>query len=104
MFPNISDDILKLLDETYPLQRQFINNPNTTIQDINKEWPYLFLEDIIYWHYNKLMPYNNKRFEDMFSSKMNKILQFGKNKKYIEYLNNNCKIFGGRHTCSHCRC
>ncbi|KAI4459143.1 hypothetical protein MML48_6g00001703 [Holotrichia oblita] len=83
MYLEFNAETRKLLDETYSLQRYFINKPSTTVEDIRKEWPILFIKEAICWHYNKLMNQDIGQLETVFLSKLDKFMQFALKKKYI---------------------
>lgn len=83
-FVELHDSVKYLLTDTYSLQRLFINNPDPPcIQDIKREWPILLQEDVIYWHYETLMGHSIHTFSTIFQTKVEKILKFGINKKYM---------------------
>lgn len=86
------DEFFTILEKTYGMQRQFINNPQApTIHEVLKEWPLIFKKKVIRWHYEKLMGHKiNTLFENLLA-KENKILKYAtqKNIKYTTQENMN---------------
>lgn len=82
---NNHEHIFKLLDETFAIQRLFLNNQEMppTLQDIRKEWPVLLIKEVLVWHYKKLMGQDLDEVFSKFYLKVNKIIAFGIQKKYI---------------------
>lgn len=48
------------MKETYPLQRKDINS-NNLISDLQKEWPYLFLQPSMFQHFSKLVSMDSNK-------------------------------------------
>lgn len=84
-FEQFSEEVLVMLDATYPIQRMFLNdmdNPPTII-DIKENWPILLSQNGIYWHYQKLMCQEVHTLCDKMLAKSDKIINFGLKKKMI---------------------
>lgn len=74
-----------LLNETYGMQRLFLNNPEPpTMKDIQENWPILFEPKVMEWHFQKLVGQKLNNLETMFELKKNKLIEFGLSKSFIE--------------------
>ncbi|CAH0564390.1 unnamed protein product [Brassicogethes aeneus] len=82
----LTEDFCKLMEETYPEQRLFLNNiekpPN--VIDVKNIWPILFKYDAIKWHFNKLTGADINNLSTNMSLKLEKIIEFGLKLKLIQ--------------------
>lgn len=84
-FEELNSDTIDMLEESYALQRTFINGtPPPTAEDILQNWPILFTKEGVKWHYKKLMNQDISKLTENLLIKSEKILNFGINKKYID--------------------
>lgn len=80
-----NDEIIILLENTFALQRQFLNNINEvpTITDIRNSWPILLTKRGILWHFQKLTGTSLQEISNKMEERSDKILEFGKLKKLL---------------------
>ncbi|XP_016362301.1 uncharacterized protein LOC107703997, partial [Sinocyclocheilus anshuiensis] len=85
-----SGDVCKLMEETYCLQRQMINEiPSPTIADLRTKWPYLFTQRHIYGHFEMLTDKKEHRLLELSIQEGGpKICQFFKDKPTNEEVRN----------------
>ena len=81
-------DVEKLLSDTYPLQRLFLNGmyEPPTLEMIEEKWPFLFTPPCFFWHFQKLTGIPIQKFDEHFHERLKKILIFGKNKYHFQEL------------------
>lgn len=80
---NETEETVHLLEETYPLQRKFLNAPQPpTILQIQSEWPILLSKIGIKWHFEKLM---GLKINDMGLNLINKYEKVGKRLNAISF-------------------
>lgn len=84
----LEENLEPLLNDTYSLQRGFLNNVNDppSVREIKEKWPILFNRQVIIWHYEKLMQHKLQILEDALKKKCEKIIKFGIQKKLTNLL------------------
>lgn len=87
--PDTQKKIYSYLETTYPVQRLFLNNVHKppTIQDIKTSWPILLQKKYIFCHYHKLMGHSISILKEQILKKQEKILMYGRLKKYKDIIN-----------------
>lgn len=75
---------IDLMRETFPIQRQFINNHFKTINEVYEEWPALFTEKGILVHFEKLTNINPLEIDVVEKSKKLQLFGVQKKMKIIE--------------------
>lgn len=71
------DKTKQLLDDTYFLQRQYINNPDSppTVLQISNEWPHLLKKTYLIDHFNKLTEHETEFFYENYNQACKTILE-----------------------------
>lgn len=86
-----SEKIKQLMDDTYFLQRQFLNYPNSppTITQISVEWPHLMKKAYLIDHFNKLTDHETDFFYENYNQACKSIIELaGKSSKFKKITNN----------------
>ncbi|XP_066589602.1 uncharacterized protein [Prorops nasuta] len=81
------------LEDTYPIQRVFINNVHKppTMTDIKIKWPILLHKEFFVWHYEKLMQQSIVVLKEQLTIKKDKILAYGEKRNFKNILNSSDK-------------
>lgn len=77
------EKILNYLNITYVCFRKEINFKNPTVEALKNDWPIIFKQKYLFWHYTKLMGHSIEILAENFRQKKSTILKFGIQKKYI---------------------
>lgn len=91
---HLSDEMEQILEKTYPIQREFINNvvKFPTVAEILQEWPILFNKYALMWHFKKLCKIDLNTFISNLDAKMDMILTFNKENTVEEILDKYVKV------------